>query len=392
MRGLDNPAPGEGLVSGGAYGTARLATVATLAMGCVALLMLGVQPVVLEALHAAGRLSIAQMTQSATIEMIALGATAGVLAGTTPARHLRWWGVLGCVALALANALCLDARGLTFVLCRGLAGIGGGVVVWIAAGVITRSRSAVRLQAIFLAAQALTQATLAAALPFLAPAFAANAGPTALALLSLGATPLVLLIPARLADLPRPEAGHGPLSIQGILGLLATFLLMSGITGLWVFMDALAKADRIAPSLGAFTVALSLVMQMVGAMTVAAIGHRLRPGLALVIVCVLDILVVCAFGVQGDDRIFLGATIVFGFLFTFSLPLIMPLLFEVDPTRRAALLTSGAQLLGGGVGPQLTGLFATDADTRPVLLSAAILFAATLICVLLALARPRALR
>jgi zinc transporter ZupT len=66
------------------------------------------------------------------------------------------------------------------------------------------------------------------------------------------------------------------------------------------------------------------------------------------------------------------------------------LLIQVDPTRRAAMLTAGAQLLGGSAGPILTGFFASETNVAPVLPAAAVLFAATMLFTALAIVPRRA--
>lgn len=53
------------------------------------------------------------------------------------------------------------------IICRGLVGAAGGVTLWIVTGMVARSQAAVRISAIFLGAQSVSQAALAAALPVL---------------------------------------------------------------------------------------------------------------------------------------------------------------------------------------------------------------------------------
>ena len=63
---------------------------------------------------------------------------------------------------------------------------------------------------------------------------------------------------------------------------------------------------------------------------------------------------------------------------------------EADPTRRAALLIGGAQLIGGSLGPFFASFFFTDADARGALVFAsACVVAAGAIVLGLHATRPR---
>jgi len=57
----------------------------------------------------------------------------------------------------------------------------------------------------------------------------------------------------------------------------------------------------------------------------------------------------------------------------FGLTLFTPLLIQIDPTRRGALLLPGALLLGGSADSLITGWYATDTHLAPVIVTAAAL-------------------
>lgn len=366
-----------------------LPLVAALTLGCVALLMLGVQPMVLGALLSEHRLSVHELTAAATVEMLALGIVSGAMAGLLQHRRLRLFGLLAGLLLAAANLGCLASSGWALVGYRGLAGAAGGVLVWVAIGLITRSPAALRLSAIFLGAQSLSQAALAALIPVFAPRLGANAGLIALGALAALSLPLVLAIPGDLPDLPKPPPGGGPLSFAGASGLLSTFLLMGGITGFWVFVDQLGQMDHVAPAVASLSIAASLATQVAGAIFIGAVGPKLPAAPSLVVVSLAFLLSVVLIGLVPNTTVFVAAILLFGFLWTTSLPLFFPLLVAVDPTRRAAMLLSGAQLLGGSAGPIVTGLFATETNVRPVPVVSAGLFLATIVAVGLSRAARR---
>jgi MFS transporter, DHA1 family, inner membrane transport protein len=353
--------------------------VACLTLGCVALLMLGVQPMVLGDLGNAHRLSIAEMGVAAMVEMLTLGVVAGGLAAAVRHRRLRLWAVFGCALMIIANVVGLGASGLPLALSRGVSGVGGGILVWIATGVVTRHLAAVRLSAVFLGAQSLSQAGLAAVLPSFAPfGWGANAGLIALGAAAVATTPLILLLPRDLPDLPKAEGGHGGFNASGGFGLAAAFLMMAGITGLWVYVDPLAKMDHVSQALASFAIAASLASQILGALLVVWKGRVIPPARTLASICLAFLATEAVFAWIAQDGAFVAAALVFGFLWIASLPLFVPLLIEVDPTRRSAMLIPGAQLLGGSAGPLLTGLIASDANVRPVLTVSSVLFVAAI--------------
>lgn len=366
------------------------AIASALTLGCVSLLMLGVQPMVLGALVSAHRLTVSQLTQSATVEMLALGIVAGAMAGLLQHRRLRLWGAAACVLLCASNLGSLVSGGEAFVLSRAAAGASGGILVWLVTGVITRTQAPVRLTAAFAAAQSISQAALAAVIPLIAPKLGANAGLVVLAGLAAVTAILLPLIPSRLPDLQRPETGHGALSFRSGAGLLGAFLLMAGIVGLWVFADELAKMDGVSPAIASTAIAASLAMQVGGAVFVVALGPRLTPGRGLIFVCLGYLVVAATIAWTRNSAAFVAAVLLLGFLWNVGLSLTVPLLIAADPTRRAAMLTAGAQLLGGSAGPQITGLFATDTDVRLVLPAAAALFVGAIACIAITIAPRRA--
>ena len=54
----------------------------------------------------------------------------------------------------------------------------------------------------------------------------------------------------------------------------------------------------------------------------------------------------------------------FGFLWMFVLPFLVPMIIEADPTRRAAVLIGGAQVLGCSFGPFVASMMVTEIDAR----------------------------
>lgn len=356
----------------------RLPTaVGALGLGCAGVLMLGVQPLVLGALVTEGRLSIRQLTEAATIEMLALGVAAAALGAFAPHRRLRVWGVGGLILLCAANFGCLAASGGSLLMLRAAAGAAAGILIWIAAGFVARSAVAVRVSALFLGAQALTQAAFAAAIPSAAAALGANGGLFMLGAAAALALGLVFLLPQALPDLPPPPERAGRLSLPGFLGLTSSFLLMAGITGVWVLVEQVGLENGVSGAAISFAVAASLLTQVAGAAFVTWLGPRLPPALSVGLVCAGFTASVAGLALLRNESGFTIAVLLFGFLWNIGLSLSVSLLISADPSRRAALLLPGAQLLGGSAGPQITGAVLLGGSLKPALGVGMGLFAAS---------------
>jgi hypothetical protein len=338
------------------------AMIAGLATGSIALLMLGLQPLLLGTLADEHRLTEDQIGGAATVELLALGLTTGALASLLPPARLKTINIAACIALAAANAAGLFTQGLGFVATRGAAGIAGGVLVWIAISLITRARQPDRYAGIFMIAQTLAQAALAAVLPVtLMPRFGANGGLAALGVLALASMLASAWLPSRLAALPHPPEGHGGLRLPGLLGLGTVFFTLAGIVGFWIFAEQVGAAANIAPRITGLAVAAALAAQVAGGAAGTMLSGRLPPAPVLIATGLLNMVVVTLMGTALTVPAYFGGLAVFGFLWMFVMPVQVRLLINLDPSRRAAMLLSTAQLLGSATGPIITSAFSPSA-------------------------------
>ena len=108
-------------------------------------------------------------------------------------------------------------------------------------------------------------------------------------------------------------------------------------------------------------VSLSLALQVVGGVAATRLAGRIRWLSALIgcaVVgrnCVRGICDACR-----QRRCSLRSPCALGFVWLFATPFLVPMTIEADPTRRAALLIGGAQLVGGSLGPLFASFFVTD--------------------------------
>jgi predicted MFS family arabinose efflux permease len=157
--------------------------------------------------------------------------------------------------------------------------------------------------------------------------------------------------------------------------------MMAGIVGVWVYVDPIARAIQTPERIVSLTIAASLGAQVVGAIIVVALDRWIKPVAGLLAVAAAFLGVTAAFAWLPSQTAFVAATLAFGLLWTFALALTLPLLIAADPTRQAPMYGPAATLLGGSLGPLVTGALATDADMKPALAMAGALFACAAVAV-----------
>lgn len=353
---------------------------ALMSCGVTGLMVAGLQPLLLGALAQEGRVSASQIGVVATAELLTMGLTAGLAGGLLKSTRLKLIAVAALLALAIADALTPFARADMLILVRAAAGVPSGVLVWLTISLIARAPTPERWAGGFLTAQTLGQflmATLLAA--FVVSRFGANGGFIALAALCIANIGAAFLLPAALAPLPQAATAGLP-GARGWIALSVSFLFLAASSGVWVYAERLSSQAHHPPVIAGQAVSISLACQIAGGFAATALGGRIR-WLAALLVCIgVDLAVFAGFAALPGPATFLALAGAFGFVWIFATPFLVPLTIEADPTRRAALLIGGAQLVGGSLGPLLASFFVTDADARGALgFSAASVAAACLI-------------
>jgi MFS transporter, DHA1 family, inner membrane transport protein len=347
----------------------RSETITALAVGCVALMMLGLQPALLGDLIEQKRISLEGVGIVAMGEIFSLGIGVVLAEKFLPLNHLRPVAILGSVALVVINLLTLRAHGdLQCIVLRVAAGLGEASLFWITTMVIVRSPKPDRLAGIFLTAQTLAQALVALALARISIQFLGWAeGFVALAVVC--ALPLLMV-----GRLPRQVGTHSDavmpsvVSVRGFFALLVPFVHMSAVGTLWAYLEPLGKVAGITGNNADALVALVLFMQIVGGSVAAVAVRRWRMSLTLV----LSALVFTAIGL-GIHRLPVPSAFdftllcgVFGFVWLFQMPFHVRLAFDIDPRGRIAMLVPPAQLLGSGFGPLMASFSVHGDDVQRI--------------------------
>ncbi len=358
-----------------------------LLVGVCGVMIAGVQPLLLGTLAQEGRITAAQLGHAATAELLLMGAASAYAGARWKAERLRSIGVISALALAALNVATVWARGETVTLIRALAGVPSGVLIWITIAMIARAPTPERWAGIYLTTQTLAQFVLASVLTaWVISRTGANGGFVALAVLCMISAAAALALPDRLAPLVADSVASNMPNARGCIALAAAFLWMAFIVGVWVYAEPLSRQAGHAPTVAGVAVSLSLACQVLGGATATLLAGRLRWFRTLMFCAVVSVACLLAFAALPSPSLYLVTSAVFGFLWMFSLPFMVPMVIAADPTRRAAVLVGGAELAGGSLGPLFASFVVTDADARGALGFGALALAVT-VAIALALRR-----
>lgn len=336
-------------------------------IGSCALLVLGVQPVLLGAMVQEGRIAKAQVGNLVTIEMLAM--VLGSLVGIGLLRKMGARVVIGVAGLVLAamNLAMTGQYGMAILSpLRAVAGLSEGVLVASALVAISRVARVERASAIFLAVQTLLQAVVAAALPFIVTG-SSRTDTALLALATAGAlaTGAALSLPRQLQP-AAPDSERGALTPASLTALLGAGLFLGAIVSVWSYFGLWLVHYGYPPTFEGTAISLCLVAQVVGALTAARFGERL-PNRQTISACALAgaLLIALFFAGRGNSTAILAVSMAFGFVWLFTLPFFAGWLIEIDPGRRAVLYLTAFQLGGAALLPSLAGIvvgsFSVDA-------------------------------
>jgi hypothetical protein len=357
---------------------------AILFLGSVGILIAGLQPQLLGALAQEHRLTDVELGWAATAELLMIGLTAGVAGGVLKPIALRWWGAGASLALLAADVLIGGQSHMAVIVDRALAGVAEGIMLWIPVGMIARSTTPGRWSGIFLAVQTLAQFALSEILPATVMVkYGASGGFYALGGISLVTAAVAFLMPAAFDDLSgsgEAETGGGGLSLTTLASLASVFLFMAFIVGFWSYFEPISAQAHHPDYVYNQAASLSLLAQVIGAGVASYFAGRWAFFTVISVCTVANLGILALVATLPGPFVFIAAATVFGFLWLFVMPFQVPMVIEADPTRRAAVLMPGAQLMGAALGPTLCAFAVVGNDVRGVLaVCAASLVAAFLI-------------
>ena len=343
-------------------------TAAVMIVGVIGVLIPGLQPQLLGALLAEARLSTSALGLLATVELLAMGIAAGTAGWLLPVGRLRAIAASALVATAAFDLATPLTSGTALFAARIAAGLGEGVLIWLAIGLIVRAARPERWSGIYLALQTLAQLALAAAMGLsIVPLFGSAGGFTLLALVTALGLAALPWFPRAYTALDHGHMAGSALPPRGIVALIGVTLYLAFIVSVWVYVEPLALQRGIDTATVHLIAPLSLAMQVAGAAAAAALAGRLPARSVVAAVASANLALLAVMAASPSAAAFVAATAIFGFLWLFAMPFQVPILIAADPSRRAATLIGGAQLVGSSLGPFVAAFLVSEKDVGPVL-------------------------
>ena len=341
---------------------------ATIGVGVNSLMFIGVMPILLGALADEHRLTAAGIGLTATTEALAMGVSTAAMGLIRHPRRLRLIAVSASLALAALNLAVLRAAGAPLMILRGAAGVSEGVLLWITVSMIARTVTPERWAGAFFTAQTLGQLLLAIALAVVfVPRYGANGAFAALAVLALAGVVPALLSPGRFAPLPVTAGASDLPPRRGWIALGATLIFVSAAGAVGVYLQPLAHEAGLPSSVARTAVWVSLAAQVAGGAMATALAGRVRYFAVFMMTSAVYLGVWALFSGSMTAWLFIAANAAAGLFGLFLGPFLVPMTIDADPSRRTAMQSGAAQLLGGAFGPLLASQVVGDSDVRGVL-------------------------
>jgi hypothetical protein len=344
------------------------AAAACLAVGINSLLSIGVLPALLGALSDEHRLSAAQIGVTAMVELFAMGVVTAAMGLWRTPRHLRLIGVAASLSLAVADLATLGTTGLSVILARGAGGAFEGVLLWITVSMIARTATPERWAGAFFTLQTLAQLIVAVMFAiWIIGAWGANGGFVALAVVAAIGALAAPVLPRGFAPLVSDPSVSGAPPPRGLFALFATVILISAGGAVSVYLQPLAHEAHLSAAVARTALWTSLGAQVAGAATATLLAGRVKYFAVFVFAAAVYLVTWAGMALDLPPWLFVADNIASGFGGLLVGPFLVPFIIDADPTRRAAVQSGAAQLVGGAAGPLLAALVVSDNHVRGVI-------------------------
>jgi hypothetical protein len=346
-----------------------------IALGVIALLIAGLMPLLLSALTEEHRLSASGIGLTAMLEALSTGVVTGVAGIILKPRRLRLIATVASALLVVANVATMGASGPGVMAVRTLAGLPEGIMLWIAIGLISRTRTPERWAAVLFTGMGVTQLGVATLLSaFVLPRAGASGGYELIACAVALGIPTALFIPRALGAVPGTEGEvSGAPPPRGWIALFGTLSFASSLTAVSVYLVPLASQAGLSVAAGRSAVSVSLACQILGGALATLLAGRVR----YIVVfwgCSLAFLATwAAYALKSPAWAFIAVSGLAGLCTMLAGPFLLPMTIEADPSRRATMQSGTVQLLAGALGPLLAAVVVGDRDSHGVLVLGAVL-------------------
>ncbi len=350
---------------------------AALALGSIAVLMVGLQPLLLGELLAQNRLSLEGVGLVAMGEILSLGL--GVVLGDL-LRSVFSLRVITVVAILAASGMDLITANTSgdgaLALTRALAGLAEGLLLWGTVNLIVQGPAPDRVAGVFVVVQTLGQAAVAAVLAYwvLPLQSTSSYGFVFLGALTAASLLLVRWQPIRLTNqhASTTTTGFG-WGLNHLLLLGLAFMQLSAIGGLWAYLEPLSKYVGLDAQSAQFLISGTLLMQVLGGCLGIILVRRVSDYSMLAVAALLlgGIALGMYFSADMGVRVFLVLCGAFGLVWLMLTPFQVRIALQLDPSGRVAALVPGMQLLGCAFGPLMASQWVVGENAEYVLLVSA---------------------
>jgi len=335
--------------------------------GVTGLLIPGLQPLLLGALVNEHRVATSDIGAIATAELLCMGVTAGLAGSFLKAARLKLIALFALALFATLNIATAFAPSTQILALRAAAGVPSGLLVWLAISLIARAPTPERWAGAYVTAQTLGQLLVAIVLStFVMNHSGAAGGFIGLAAICALNMVAVVFLPRQLEPLPQAATAGLP-NLRGWIALSVSFFLLAATSGAWVYLESLSHQAGHPSGIIGQAVSISLGFQVAGGLAATVLAGRIPWLFALIACAIVDLAVFALFATSPAPPLFIAAAAVMGFVWLFAVPFLVPMTIDADPTRRAALLIGGAQLVGGSLGPLFASFFVTNTDAHGAL-------------------------
>lgn len=351
------------------------ATAAMLLVGVVAGMIPALQGLLLPELAREGRLTLPQLGQVAMAEALGTLLAIAVANARLRTRRLKLFTICVTVIGASLDLATPHLSGFGIVGARFLHGICSGSLLWMWTSFLTRTANPGRLVAFDVALQASIIALLASWFSAsIIPDYGVAGAFRVFAAVYGGVGLMALMIPDEFAALPGQEGSVRP-TMTGFVGLIVVFALVSAIVGTWVYLKPFGEKVGLTPDQTNLAISVALGCKVGASLLMTLIAGWLRPTRALLCLSGASIVTILFLLNAHSPMLFIGGAAVFAFLWMCTIPLLIPFLIEIDPTRRSAIHIGTAQLLGAASGPGLASIAVGAGDASTALMMTASLYA-----------------
>ncbi|KSV69108.1 hypothetical protein N183_30240 [Sinorhizobium sp. Sb3] len=293
----------------------------------------------------------------ASVELLALAATAILIAPVLPRVSYRRAGMFALALTLAAQAASITADGwASLILLRGLAGIGEGALYAMSLSIVaSHCRNPERIFGSFQLVWAIGSVALFSIGGEVTATYAHRGIFALIAAMTLAISPLLLLIPD-LRALKHAETRAMPsVPLLGSLLFVAIVLYVAVSAGLFAFSGPMGERIGLDTAAVGYILTVSTVVGLAGAGAATALNVRWGRAIPISAFCLGYMLVAFVLCLWKDPVAYSVAVIVSAVLYYFSLPYLFGLAAALDHSGRWAAVAGSAYLLGFAAGPIFAG-------------------------------------